>query len=53
MHKKAHKEYAKHTEIKDQDNLNCFLRSHETKINLFVSDGAKPVWKQPGEEYKS
>ncbi len=28
------------------------LWSDETKINVFVSDGVKHVWWQPGEEYK-
>ncbi len=34
------------------DYWNHVLWSDETKINFFVSDGVKRVWRQPGEEYK-
>ncbi|KAI4876221.1 hypothetical protein NFI96_017955 [Prochilodus magdalenae] len=34
------------------DYWNHVLRSDETKINLFGSDGVKHVWRQPGKEYK-
>ncbi len=50
MHKKARKEFS---EDKQLDYWYNVLWSHETKINLFGSDGVKRVWRQPGEEYKN
>ncbi|KAK3535022.1 hypothetical protein QTP70_001979 [Hemibagrus guttatus] len=52
MHKKARKQFAEDKQAKDMDYWNHVLWSDETKINLFVSDGVKRVWWQPGEEYK-
>ncbi len=49
MHKKL---FAEDKQTKDLDYWNHVLWSDETKINLFGSDGAKRVWRQPGEEYK-
>ncbi len=53
MHKKAHKQFPEDNQTKDMDYWNHVLRSDETKINLFGSDGVKQVWRQPGEEYKN
>ncbi len=52
MHKKACKQFAEDKQTKDMDYWNHVLRSDETKINLFGSDGVKRVWRQSGEEYK-
>ncbi len=52
MHKKACKEFAEDNQTKDMDYWNHVLWSDETKMNLFGSDSAKRVWRQPGEEYK-
>ncbi len=52
MHKKARKQFAEYKQTNDMDYWNHVLWSDETKINLFVSDGVKRVWQQPGEEYK-
>ncbi len=52
MHKKDRKQFAEDKKTKDMDYWNHVLSSDETKINLFGSDGAKRVWRQPGEEYK-
>ena len=38
---------------KHMDYWNHVLWSDEMKINLFVSDGFKHVWRRPGEEYKN
>ncbi len=52
MHKKARKQFAEDKQTKDMDYWNNVLCSDETKINVFGSDGVKPMWRQPGEEYK-
>ncbi len=52
MHKKSSKQFAEDKQTTDMDYWNHVLRSDETKINLFGSDGVKRVWWQPGEEYK-
>ncbi len=52
MHKLARKQFAEDKQTKDRDYWNHVLCSDETKINLFGSDGVKPVWRQLGEEYK-
>ncbi len=52
MHKLARKQFAADKQTKDRDYWNHVLCSDETKINLFGSDGVKPVWRQLGEEYK-
>ncbi len=52
MHKKASKQFAEDKPTKDMDYWNHVLWSDETKKHLFVSDGVKRVWRQPGEEYK-
>ena len=51
MHKKACKQFAEDKQTKDMDYWNHVLRSDETKIDLFGSDGVKHVWQQQGEEY--
>ncbi len=52
MHKKACKQFAEKEQTTDMGYWNHVLWSDETKINVFVSDGVKRVWRQPGEEYK-
>ncbi|CAI9537949.1 unnamed protein product, partial [Staurois parvus] len=52
MHKKAHKPFAEDKQTKNMDYWNHVLWSDEININLFVSDGVKRVWQQPGEQYK-
>ncbi len=52
MHKKARKQFSEDKQTKDMDYWNHVLWSAETKKNLFVSDGVKRVWWQPGEKYK-
>ncbi len=48
MHKKARSQFAEDKQTKDMG-----LKGHGlTKIKLFVSDGVKRVWRQPGEECK-
>ncbi len=51
-HKKAHLEFARAHADKDEDYWNSILWSDETKINVFVTDGFKTVWRRKGEEYK-
>ncbi len=45
MHKKACKQFAEDKQTKDMDYWKHVLRSDETKINLFGSDGIKHVWR--------
>ena len=52
MHNKARKKFAEDKQTKDMDYWNHVRWSDETKINVFGSDDVKPVWRQPGEEYK-
>ncbi len=52
MHKKAHKQFAEEKQTNNMDYWNHVLRSDESKINLFGSDGVKCAWWQRSEEYK-
>ncbi len=52
MPKNPCKQFAEDKQTKDIDYWNYVLRSDESKINLFGSDGVKRVWRKPGEEYK-
>ncbi len=46
----SRKQFAEDKQTKDRDYWNHVLCSDETRINLFGSDGVKPVWRQLGEE---
>ncbi len=51
-HKIARLEFARAHADKDEDYWDSILRSDETKISIFGTDGFKTVWCRKGEEYK-
>ena len=52
IQKKASKQFVEDMLTKHMDYWNHVLWSNEMKINLFVSDDFKHVWRRLGEEYK-
>ncbi len=51
-HKKVCKLFSEHNLAKSMNYWNHVLRSDESMVNLFDSDGIQHVWQRPGEEYQ-
>ncbi len=51
-HKKVCKLFSEHNLAKSMNYWNHVLRSDESMVNLFDSDGVQHVWQRPGEEYQ-
>jgi len=51
-HKKASLEFARAHAEKDVDYWDSIIRSDETKITAFGTDGFKTVWRRKGEDFK-
>ncbi len=49
---KASKQFAQDNLVKSMNYWNHVLRSDESKVNLFDSDGVQHVWRRPGDEYQ-